>query len=268
MSAMSPTHSQPSSTHDREILDQFTRQANPFADMPAHSQQASMVQILRVSRIEPEHSVLDVACGPGLLSCALALHARSVIGVDLVPAMLERARRECAKVGAANLQFQLADARSLPFVDASFDRVVTRYSFHHLTEPAVVLAELTRVCRPGGLVCVIDVAPAATHREAFDHFERLRDPSHTRALCVEELVSLFEGAGLRGVEVERFRLGMQLEPQLAASFPREGDAARIRGLFEQDLASGEDQLGVGAERAGGEIHFAYPCAIVVGRKLP
>jgi len=254
------------STHDAEILDQFTRQANPFADHAAHSQQSALELVLTSFDIGPAHDVLDVACGPGLLTSALARVARHVTGVDFVPAMLARARIEQEKRKLVNVCFEQGDARALPYADARFDRVVTRFTFHHFEEPARALAEMARVCMPGGLVAVIDATPDATKRAAYDEVERLRDPSHTSALPIGELEQLFDAQGLARRATVRFRLPMALEPQLAASFPRPGDAERVRALVRADADSGRDTLALGATYEEGALHIAYPCAIVVGAK--
>jgi SAM-dependent methyltransferase len=253
--------------HDRLILEQFTRQADPFADLAAHSAASSMRLVLAAAAVGPGDEVLDVACGPGLLTCALARAARRVVGVDVVPAMLERARKEQSRAGLTNVTWQPGDARALPFAEATFDRVVTRFSFHHLLDPAQALGEMVRVCRPGGIVMVVDAAPAAEARAAYDEWETLRDPSHARALTLPELEALCDAAGLTGRRSERFRLEMELEAQLAASFPQPGDGERLRARFREDIARGVDRPDLGAHlRGDGAVWFAYPCAIVTARR--
>ena len=76
----------------RLILDQFTRQAVPFAQMPAHSNDEANRLLIDMARVGPEDAVLDVACGPGLVACPLAEVARHVTGIDLTPAMIEQAQ--------------------------------------------------------------------------------------------------------------------------------------------------------------------------------
>ena len=120
----------------------------------------------------------------------------------------------------------------LPFPDAAFSVVVTRYSFHHFLDPKAVLAEMVRVCSPAGRVAVIDVfTSSAKQAEAYNRVEKLRDPSHVRALVAEELTSLCREAGLRDVKTAYYRLDMELDKLLASSFPRPGDAERIRAAL-------------------------------------
>jgi hypothetical protein len=124
---------------------------------------------------------------------------------------------------------------------------------------------MVRVCSPGGRVAVVDVFTSSPEQaEAFNRMERLRDPSHVRALSLEELSGLLGEAGLQSVRRQFYKHEFGLEPVLKGSFPNPGDAERIRQLFEDDLAV--DRLGLGAHRRDGDIHFAYPIAIHVGHK--
>ena len=79
--------------HNKQILDQFTRQAVPFAAAPAISNEDSLRVLVHAVGVTAHDTVLDVACGPGLVACTLAAHAQQVTGVDLVPAMLEEAQK-------------------------------------------------------------------------------------------------------------------------------------------------------------------------------
>jgi ubiquinone/menaquinone biosynthesis C-methylase UbiE len=251
----------------RLILDQFTRQAVPFAQMPAHSHDEANRLLLEMAQVGPDDSVLDVACGPGLVACTLAEVARHVTGIDLTPAMIEQALARQRAKGLSNLTWLVADAVPLPFPDASFSLVVTRYSLHHFLEPKAVLAEMVRACEPGGRVAVIDVFTSSPEQaEAYNRVEKLRDPSHVRALSLEELTGLCHDAGLRGVKTGFYKLDAPLEELLARSFPNPGDADRVRQTFADDI--GVDRLGVGAHRRGGAIHFAFPVVVIVGFKSP
>lgn len=170
-------------TQNRLILDQFTRQAGPFARLPAHSTEESIRLVREAAGIGADDTILDVACGPGLLACAFARSARHVTGIDLTPAMIEQARSLQRAEGLANLSWHLGDVAALPFPAGSFSVAFTRYSFHHLLDPRRVLAEMVRVTEPGGRVVVVDVYTSGPDQAAaYDHVERLRDPSHVRAL--------------------------------------------------------------------------------------
>ena len=248
--------------HNLQIVDQFSRQAIPFAELPGHSQ--SMHMLIDMSCVSAGDLVLDVACGPGLVACEFAPFALHVTGLDLTPRMIEQAMERQRGRGLTNLSWQVGDVLPLPFPDASFSIVLTRYSFHHFLDPRAVLDEMIRVCRPGGKVMVIDVVQPPEKAAAYDRLEKLRDPSHVHALTVPEMAELISASGLAGVKTARYKVEGELEQQLKASFPNPGDDEIIRGLFRADL--GSDQLGIHVHREGDEIRFAIPILVVVGEK--
>jgi ubiquinone/menaquinone biosynthesis C-methylase UbiE len=252
--------------HDAEILDQFTRQAEPFLQRHAHSNNDLLQLMTECAGVRPEDTVLDIACGPGIVSCFFARQAAHVTGLDIVPAMLERAQRLQAERQLDNIDWRLGQSTTLPFANDSFDRVVTRFSFHHYLEPAAAIAEMKRVCKPGGTVLVADVAPREQVQDRFNHWEILRDPSHTRALTQAELEALGEETGMQLLRRANFRLATDLEELLASSFPRPGDANKIRTLFEEDIQAQTDHLGISARRDEGLVKLTYPIAVLAWQK--
>ena len=246
--------------HRELILDQFTRQAVPFSSAPAIRNREALNRIVEISGAGPEDSVLDVACGPGLLVCAFARVVRHATGIDLTPAMLEQARELEKQRVLSNVTWERGDVLPLPFDDGSFSIVSARFAFHHFLDPLAVLKEMRRVCKMGGRIVVADSAPAQSKADAFNAVERLRDPSHTRALPVEELRELFASAGLAEPRVETYRLEGELEDLLGRSFPNAGDADRIRAIFESSLA--DNALDMATRRADGKIYYGFPVAIL------
>jgi len=250
--------------HNAAIVDQFTRQAVPFAEMPNHSDEEAMRLTLETIGVGPGDRVLDVACGPGIVACELARIARHVTGSDLTPAMLEQARERQRQAGLTNVTWDQGDATALPYADGAFDLVVTRYSFHHFLNPRAALAEMRRVCRPGGKLAVIDVLVEPEASEAYDRMERLRDPSHVRALTPADYEQLGRELQLEPVASAFYRLGMDLETILRSSFPNPGGADRIREIFQAELE--QPVMGVGAVREGNGVRYFYPVTVQVWRK--
>ncbi len=247
-------------SHAARIQEQFTRQSSTFAGVPSHSAEESLTLLVEVARPQPNDRVLDIACGPGIVATAFAPHAAHVTGLDVVPAMIERARARAAELGVPNVAFEIGDSNALPYPDESFDLVVTRYSFHHLTDPVTTLREIRRACRRGGTIVVADVAPPKEKGEAYDALEKIRDPSHTHALPEAEFESVFAEAGLAIAERRRYGLPMPLETQLAASFPEPGGADRLRQLVRADV--GRDALGVCARVEDGAVHLTIPILVL------
>jgi ubiquinone/menaquinone biosynthesis C-methylase UbiE len=247
--------------HTEQIRDQFTRQAVPFSSAAEIRNEDWLTRIVQMAQAGPADTVLDVACGPGLLACAFARVATHVTGIDTTPKMLEQARAFQQQLGLDNLTWHEGEVPPLPYPDAAFSLVATRFAFHHFLEPLEVLKEMRRVCCGGGRIVVVDSAPALEKAEAFNRMERLRDPSHVRALPTEDLVALFAAAGLPPPRVRREALPYELDSFLARSFPKEGDADRIRDMFAESLAN--DMLGVSAVRRDGKVHFCLPTVTLV-----
>ena len=252
------------SKHSDLILDQFTRQAVPFATAPSIKDESALKLIVEFSGAGPSDTVLDVACGPGLVVCAFARVARHATGIDITPAMLDRARSTAAEQGLTNVSWRQDDVLPLPWPDASFTVVTSRFAFHHFLEPQAVLREMARVCAPGGTVMVVDSAPAADKADAFNRMELLRDPSHTRALPVAEHLALFQRAGLPEPRVTHYRLEGELEGLISRSFPKPGDADRIRAIFAESLPT--DALDIQAHRDGERVRYGYPVAVLAARR--
>ena len=247
--------------HNQTVVDQFSKQATPFAEKSALSDESIFHLLLDASGVGPDDTVLDVACGPGLVSCAFAARARHVTGIDLTPAMIEKAEQLQKTKGLLNVSWQIADVAPLPFADRSFSMVITRYSFHHFLHPGAVLAEMSRVCQSGGKLVVVDVTLAPAKQEAYNHVEKLRDPSHVRALTLPELLALMDDQGLLVTKQCAYGLDVDLDRVLAASFPNPGDVPQLREIFERDLTSND--LGLGTYKIKNQIHFAYPTTVIV-----
>ena len=243
--------------HDQRIVDQFTRWAKPFAALPIHAETGPMARTIAACAPTRGADIIDVACGPGILACALAKHARHVTGIDITPAMIGEAQARQAAEGLENVAWHIGDATALPFQDGRFDRVTTRYSFHHMPDPAAALAEMKRVCRPGGRIVVIDATPEPAKQAAYDRMERLRDPTHTSALTLARLRQIGRDAGLSEILIDGYRLEAGLDTLADA-----GDMPALTRMFDADIDSGEDRIGVGAFRGPDCIRFHFPVSIV------
>jgi SAM-dependent methyltransferase len=205
--------------------------------------------------------VLDVACGPGTVTCAFAEVTAHATGIDLTPAMLEQARKNQAAQGLTNVTWKQGDVLPLPFPDASFSIVTSRFAFHHFLDPLAVLKEMKRVAKPSGKVMVVDSAPAPDRADAFNRVEKLRDPSHVRAMPVDEHKGLYTKAGLPEPRLTWYRLESEMEALIARSFPNPGDDDKIRALFRASLA--DDALGIQTRLVDGKIHYGFPVAVMV-----
>ena len=134
--------------HPDVVRREFTRQAATFTTTGWAA--AGLDWITEQAAPEPHHQVLEVAAGAAHLGRALARYAAHVTALDLTPAVLEQGKALADADGQRNLTFEVGDAARLPYLDGSFDLVVSRLAVHHFPDPAVPVAEMLRVCRPGG----------------------------------------------------------------------------------------------------------------------
>ena len=157
---------------------------------------------------------LDSGTGSGALAFALAPHVREVVGVDIVPELLDQARERAERF--PNVRFVEGDATKLPFDYGSFDLTGSLRTLHHIARPELAMAELVRVTRLRGRVVVVDqIAPVDPLAAAeLNRFERARDPSHTRALADVDLRGLFEANGLVLIRAEYEREPRELDAYL------------------------------------------------------
>ena len=252
--------------HETRVRDEFTRQAETFSASSAITDAALTQRFVDALGEVAQGSVLDVACGPGILSAAIAKSAHGVVAFDLTPEMLKKARQRCSEAGLANVSFREGNAAELPFADAAFDAVVTRLSVHHFDRPGRVMSEIFRVLRAGGRFVIADVISSEVPAEAElqNAIEILRDPSHVRMLPGSELTSLIKDAGFA------------VESQATWDKPREfeewmgivNDASRVPPLraVVRALASAGASAGMGLSLEGDKIRFFHRWNLIAARK--
>jgi SAM-dependent methyltransferase len=177
-----------------DVRARFGATAELVAEHAAKQVELVRDQLRSFVALSGDERALDAGTGAGTLALALAPLVREVVGVDIVPELLERAR----KGAPPNVTFVEGDATSLPFETGSFDLACSRRTLHHIARPELAVAELVRVTAPGGHIFVDDQIAPVDPLVALDldRFERARDPSHTRTLPDIDLRHLFEANDL------------------------------------------------------------------------
>jgi SAM-dependent methyltransferase len=198
-----------------------------------------------------EERALDAGAGAGTYALALAPSVREVVGLDPVPELLAEARRLAAERGAGNVTFVKGDATALPFAAGSFDLAACARTLHHVRRPELVVAELTRVVRPGGKVLLVDqlASPDPLEALARDRLERLRDASHERTLSDQDVRGLLEANWLvlRRSRVDREDIEAESFLDVAAC---EGEARRAFLAEAQRLVGRGERAGIALRLAG------------------
>jgi len=148
--------------------------------------------------------LLDLGCGTGALleAAAASFPGVALVGLDPVPAMLDRARRK--PVG--NARFVLGWAESLPFADSSFDIVACLNNLHYWRRPDAGLHEVLRVLHPGGLLVLTDWCRDHLTSRLCDLFLRAFNRAHHKAYGDGECREMLAAAGFTNIHIERYKI--------------------------------------------------------------
>ncbi|WP_111309174.1 class I SAM-dependent methyltransferase [Confluentibacter sediminis] len=241
--------------HSKNIVEQFSKQASGYTSITSHSD--SLETLISIASASKKDEVLDIACGSGIVSCAFAKHTHHVTGIDMTQRMLDEAKKLQAKQDIKNVTWQIGDVENLPFEDRSFSIVVSRFGFHHFLNPLKVLSEMKRVCKPDGIVMVVDVSLPDNKIKKYNDMEKNRDYSHVAALSLPQFSDLFEKAGFKNLNTDFYTMKIELNEQLKASFPR--DSMALKNMIIADV--GVNDLGINVTEVNGEFFLYYPIQI-------
>ena len=112
---------------------------------------APAAKLVKFAAVDKGQRVLDVACGTGVVAVTAARRGAKVSGLDLSPALIERARKN-ASIAGVEIDFIEGDAEALPYPDGSFDVVLSQFGHIFAPRPAVVVKEMLRVLKAGGRI--------------------------------------------------------------------------------------------------------------------
>jgi SAM-dependent methyltransferase len=219
--------SRPYAIHSDSECDRLERQAL-LAGLEGH--------LAMLPPLSPPMRILDAGCGSGSMARLLAARhpGARVVGVDIRPDYVAYARERARTEGLGNLGFEQGDIVRLPFPDASFDLVWSKYVLQWVKDPAAAVADLRRVTAPGGaVVCCNFDGFAVTHwpedpalqADVQRVFPALVDPFIGR-----KMASLFAQAGL-------VDLAVHFEPDRLYTIVGRIDPERRRNWVEQLTAA-------------------------------
>jgi ubiquinone/menaquinone biosynthesis C-methylase UbiE len=219
-------------THDAVVVSQFGSKAVNYVTSAVHAEGADLEEIKRVVKGLEAQRALDLGCGGGHVSFALAPLAGEVVAYDLSVEMLDAVRSSALQRGLSNITTSCGPAEKLPFENASFDVVTSRFSAHHWRDAARGLAEARRVLKPNGVALFVDVvAPEVALLDTFlQTIELLRDTSHVRDYAPSEWRAMLTEAGFAIDGVTMRRLPLEFSSWIARMRTPQARADVIRSL--------------------------------------
>lgn len=167
--------------------------------------------------LQPHMKIIDMACGTGTLARALARQTAHVTAVDGSSALLQQARTLAEAQGLDTIRFQEIRGELSPFPSDSFDMAIARFALHHCVDAALTLSEMMRLVHAQGHVAIIDLlAPGDIQlSERYNHYERLRDQRHIRALTFDQLHNTIRDTGLEILHTDLCDMDSAVVPWLA-----------------------------------------------------
>ena len=188
-----------------------------------------------VASLRPGETVLDLGSGAGI-DCFLAARkvgpAGRVIGVDMTPEMLEKARQNAGKVGAANVEFRLGEIEHLPVSDNSVDAVISNCVINLSPDKPQVFRDAFRVLKPGGRLMVSDLALTAELPAPVRSSVAAYIGCVAGALLKSQYLAGVSGAGFTDVRVVSEE---QYPVDALVGDPRAGQVLADSGLSREEL---------------------------------
>lgn len=199
------------------VTDQFGPRAAAYVASSVHATGPDLVNVSKLAAERRPGHVLDLGCGGGHATYAVAPHAGHVVACDLSEDMLKAVSAEAERRGLTNVEVQQAAAEQLPFADGSFDVLISRYSAHHWSDWQRGLREARRVMRPEGMLVFIDVVapPNSLLDTHLQTIELLRDPSHVRDYSLGEWTMALEAADMALTSIATHRLHLDFADWVA-----------------------------------------------------
>ena len=250
-----------------KIKNAFTVQSEHFETHKANFMKKEHLDYV-ISEVQPQKtdSVLEVAAGTCICGRSFAPYVGQVTCLDLTPAMLSIGKEQAEKQGFNNMVFVTGDAGELPFLDNSFDIVVSRLAFHHFPNVNRPFSEMTRVLKSGGKFVFIDMEAAEeTLRTVQDEIETLRDPSHIRNLSKTEMLKLFSDNGLTVEKCNTTKIKKNLAEWLDFAKTQTNIMRDITNRFMDDL-DGKSKTGFQPYKSSEGICFDHKWTMIIGRK--
>jgi SAM-dependent methyltransferase len=158
-----------------------------------------------IAAIQPGETVLDLGAGAGFDAFLAADQVGDdglVIGVDMTPEMVEKARENAEKVGATNISFRLGEIEHLPVPDGTVDAIISNCVINLSPDKPQVFGEAFRVLAPGGRLAISDVVATTEITEEMREDLELHSCCVSGASTIDRLEEMLDAAGFEDIRIE------------------------------------------------------------------
>lgn len=256
-------------TYDPEAIvtaerDTWQRMAPSYVDTIAKFTSHVVDQLISRANLGAESIALEVACGPGHITHRMASSGAKVIGIDLVPEMVEEASKRYP-----GMEFRQSDAEHLPFDDQTFDIVLVNFSIHHFARPEIACAEIRRVLKVGGRF----LFAGPLEQFGFGAFIDALNEHHTLEVLAhgpiyldaspEDYENLLRSAGFTDFHVEKSQQTLRLtslDPLIKVGW----GMCQLSELPEDTQQAIENALRINAAPYLSGEEYAFPDTVVMG----
>lgn len=250
-------------TLQEAVQAQFGAVAANYASSAVHAQGEDLACMVQAATLRGDERVLDAGSGAGHTALVFAPHVAHVVAYDLTPTMLAQVERLAAERGVSNVETRQGDVQALPFADASFDVVVSRYSAHHWRNPSAAMREFARVLTADGIFILSDIV---TYDDPLldtwlQAIELVRDPSHVRDHSVSQWQTMMGEAGFASEVIYQWMLPLAFDAWVERIGTPAPQVATLRALFA--AAPREVRPAFAIEYDA----FRIPGALMLGKKL-
>lgn len=210
--------------HVQEV---FSKSKEKYVSSSTHSNGSDLPLLIKWLSPEPNMTVLDIATGGGHVAKRLSPYVERVIAADLTKDMLQNTASHLSLY--KNIDYIIADAENLPFLDHTFDIITCRIAAHHFPNPEKFISEVQRVLKYDGEFLLID--NIASENPLFSNFinklEKERDYSHVRSLKISEWKKLLNENNLIITDNQERKKTLPFEEWINRTLDYEEDKVKI-----------------------------------------
>lgn len=215
-------------------------------------------ELVRLAAVQPDDRVLDAATGTGAVALAFAPHVATVLGVDVSPAMLERAETARGARGISNIHFRLGEISSLPLEERSFEIITCHDLLQYVSNLEALFLRFRPLLASSGRLVIDEIIGSdnPVKRATQNAIELRRDPAIAAIHSASDIERALTSTGFRIVKAERYPVVRELYEWLAQSGADEVTRSAVRSMLEAGLEA--DSAGLDARRSReGQLIFTH-----------